>query len=155
MVCCYTSQFLGNGSLLLHLHNVLLPITQGFLSSNRFQLYDIIGWTNQAFKLFTPIICNDSIYTAFKSKKDSPDIYLTLLKNRYRGRCRCQISKQIIKHEIAPLVSCHSTQIGCLEKQNSPRNSNLKVSAAVFQSDLKDLQKNTQNCHYSTQIETF
>ena len=100
-------------------------------------------------------MCNDSIYTAIKSKKDTPIIYLTLLKKNYRGRCCCQISKQSIKHEIAPLVSCHSGQIGCLEKQNSSKNSILKVSTAVFQSDLKDLQKTTQKCHYSTQIETF
>ena len=76
-----------------------MTFTQGFSSSNTFQLYDIIGWTNQAFKLFTPMICSDSIYTAIESKKDNPDIYLTLWKKIIGGAAvvKFQNKKQNMK----------------------------------------------------------
>ena len=41
----------------------------------------------------------------------------------------------------APLVSRPWGQGGCQKKQKTSRNSNFQVSAAVFQSELKNLQK--------------
>ena len=60
------------------------------------------------------------------------------------GAAVVKISKQIIKHEISPLVSVLRGQDGCLSKQNFMRNSNFKVSSSNFQSKFNKPQKTTQ-----------
>ena len=64
-----------------------------------------------------------------------------VLKKKSRGHHCCQISKQNVKTVISPLVSRPWGQGGCQKKQKTSRNSNFQVSAAVFQSELKNLQK--------------
>ena len=96
--------------------------TQGFLTTKTFQIDAIIGWSILWFTLFDQylvFLCS----TYCRQTINNLTHYFWNLRENYRGRCCCQISKQSVKPVISPLVLQLGSQVGCQKKRNSSLNS--------------------------------